>query len=278
MKVILSRKGFDSGYGGYASPILPNGQMISLPIPYKKDDIKYSEVKADGSKTFYDLMKDLNPKIKSANKWPDIDKDTRCHLDPDIYKKAIDRETNWKPCSGQTGGPQGHLRKQEVREGDLFIFFGWFRKTVYNDGKLVFDPLERDMHAIFGYLQIGEINRVGQGFDVPKWMEYHSHANIKRRNEKANTIYVARDNLSWNESLPGAGRFRFSDNLVLTKKGFSRSKWDLPDCFKEAEISYHNKDSWKAGYFQSAAIGQEFVIKDNDRVEAWARTLINGSV
>jgi hypothetical protein len=30
MKVILSRKGFDSGYGGYPSPILPDGWMISL--------------------------------------------------------------------------------------------------------------------------------------------------------------------------------------------------------------------------------------------------------
>ncbi|RIE11762.1 hypothetical protein SMC3_08215 [Candidatus Cryosericum hinesii] len=33
MRVILSRKGFDSGYGGWASPILPDGRMLSLPIP-----------------------------------------------------------------------------------------------------------------------------------------------------------------------------------------------------------------------------------------------------
>jgi hypothetical protein len=32
-KVILSRKGFDSSCGGYPSPILPDGTMISLPIP-----------------------------------------------------------------------------------------------------------------------------------------------------------------------------------------------------------------------------------------------------
>jgi len=275
MRIILSRKGFDSAYGGYPSPILPSGEMISLPIPYKEDNIRYSDVKADGSKTCYDLMKDLKPTIKSADKWPDIDKDTRCHLDPDIYRKAINRETNWKPCFGQAGRAQGHLRKQEVREGDFFLYFGWFRKTVYgDDGKLVFDPRERDMHAIFGYLQIGKIIRVGRGGDVPKWMEYHSHANIKRRNEKANTIYIARDNLSWNESLPGAGRFMFNDKLVLTKKGFSKSKWDLPDCFREAEISYHGKSSWKDGYFQSAAVGQEFVVRDNEEIEEWAKSLI----
>ena len=60
MKIILSRKGFDSEYGGYPSPILPNGQMISLPIPDQKDDIKYSDVKA-GELTCYDLMKVLSP-------------------------------------------------------------------------------------------------------------------------------------------------------------------------------------------------------------------------
>lgn len=98
----------------------------------------------------------------------------------------------------------------------------------------------------------------------------------KRRRNKTNTIYIARDNLSWNESLPGAGRFNLNDKLILTKKGLSRSKWCLPDFFKEAEISYHTKDSWKDGYFQSAAIGQEFAIKDNDEVEEWVRGLIEG--
>ena len=33
MKIILSRKGFDSENGGYASPILPDGSLVSLPIP-----------------------------------------------------------------------------------------------------------------------------------------------------------------------------------------------------------------------------------------------------
>lgn len=37
MKIILSRKGFDSSAGGVASPILPGGEMISLPIPETGD-------------------------------------------------------------------------------------------------------------------------------------------------------------------------------------------------------------------------------------------------
>jgi hypothetical protein len=34
MKIILSRKGFDTGYGGVPSPILHDQSLLSLPIPY----------------------------------------------------------------------------------------------------------------------------------------------------------------------------------------------------------------------------------------------------
>ena len=208
-------------------------------------------------------------------------RDTRCHFDPDINKDSIDREPGWRPCFGQDGAAQSHLENQGVCEDDLFLFFGWFRKTVFNNGKLEFDPPEKGKHIIFGYLQIDEIKRVNNEFDIPKWLAYHPHVAEERRNvepEKTkNTIYIARDNLSWNSSLPGAGRLVFNDKLVLTKEGFSRSKWNLPDSFSGAKISYHNDNSRKGGYFQSAAIGQEFVIKDNDRVEEWAKGVIEGS-
>lgn len=78
---------------------------------------------------------------------------------------------------------------------------------------------------------------------------------------------MAKDHLSWNKQLPGAGTFKFNKILVLTKNKLTRSKWLLPEFFKTAEISFHNKNSWKDGYFKSAAIGQEFVIKDNQEVE-----------
>jgi len=45
MKIILSRKGFDSSFGRYPSLIYEN-KLISLPIPSfsNKTDIKYSEI------------------------------------------------------------------------------------------------------------------------------------------------------------------------------------------------------------------------------------------
>jgi len=57
MKIVLSRKGFDSKYGGYPSPILPDRNMISLPIPDYRDSIKYSNLKIDKSENYFLLMK-----------------------------------------------------------------------------------------------------------------------------------------------------------------------------------------------------------------------------
>ena len=44
MKLILSRKGFDSSYGKVPSPIFPDDRMLSLPIPDKSSVIKYSDI------------------------------------------------------------------------------------------------------------------------------------------------------------------------------------------------------------------------------------------
>ena len=40
MKTILSREGFDSGYGGRASPIFPDHSIASYPIPDPKDEVQ----------------------------------------------------------------------------------------------------------------------------------------------------------------------------------------------------------------------------------------------
>jgi hypothetical protein len=233
MKIILSRKGFDSEFGGYPSPIFPNGQMISLPIPAKGpwDSIKYSEL-SFGNKTLYEIMKELNSKIKINKKWKKLTKNTKCHLDPDIYRNLRKRPKEWKPLFGQIRAAASHLEKQGVKEGDIFLFFGWFRKTKYSNGKLIFDSESPGKHVIFGYLQIGKIIKVREDTILPKWMEYHPHTKPERRKTKNNTIYVARDSLSWNKKLPGAGIFHFGEDLVLTKDGFSRSFGPCPNFLK----------------------------------------------
>ena len=44
MKIILSRKGFDSENGETQSPILPDGTLLSLPIPDEKGNNAFSSL------------------------------------------------------------------------------------------------------------------------------------------------------------------------------------------------------------------------------------------
>ena len=84
MKVILSRKGFDSQYGGMPSPILPDGTLLSLPIPSKTDmETKYRDLYY-GNSSYYDIIHTLNPNNK-------IKEEYNCHLDPDIREEIKDR-------------------------------------------------------------------------------------------------------------------------------------------------------------------------------------------
>lgn len=65
MKVILSRKGFDSGYGGMPSPILPDGTMLSMPIPSDGDNVRFNELYHEGQ-SYSEILSQLNPKKLSA--------------------------------------------------------------------------------------------------------------------------------------------------------------------------------------------------------------------
>jgi hypothetical protein len=277
MKIILSRKGFDSGYGGYASPIFPNGRLISLPIPYQDDNTKYSGLKFNDDLTYYDLMKGLSKNIRFDREVHNLDVNSSCHCDPDLDISVRKRNKYWRPCFGQNIQSQAHLVNEGVKEDDLFLFFGWFRKVVDKHGVFKFDSLKfaPNLHVIFGYLQIGEILRIDETTNVPECIRDHPHAaNIRLRRSPLNTVYIARDTVSWDKNIPGAGVFNFDKKLVLTKTGFPRSQWDLPEFFKNVRISRHSKESWKHGYFQSVRIGQEIVVEDNNAVENWAKALI----
>lgn len=280
MKVILSRKGFDSKHGGIPSPIFPDGRIISFPIPAKNDRIFYSDLQYKKNENLYDLINSIQQSRSLENK---IQRKTSCHLDPDLYKSLIKRNSNWVPLFGQKRASQTHLDNFYVSIGDLFLFFGWFRriKQVNNQYKY-FGP---NLHIIFGYLQIGSI--VKDKKDLKNWMLYHPHARyFDSKTIKNNALYVARKTLSWNNKLSGASPFNyFNNNLVLTQKDekdmyYSRSKWFFTkDFFKNRiAITHHSKDNWKSEYFQSSNIGQEFVIEENNSVKQWAKEIIKVSL
>lgn len=262
MKVILSRKGFDSGYGGCPSPILPDGTMISMPIP-QEDGIPFENLIFNG-KNYLSIWNDLNPKVDKTG--------LNAHLDPDIRKnvRTIDIP-QWKPIFGQCSAAQTHLSNQGVGVGDLFLFFGMFKKVFDDDGVYKYDVAASTEHVIYGYLQIGEII---SGNERHKYA-WHPHA--KDYSVNNNTMYIASDELVIDGKtigVPGYGVLNYDKRRVLTKAGHSKSHWELPDFFKEISITYHTANSFKDNYFQSAKKGQEFVISEDDRVSDWVKNII----
>ncbi len=272
MKVILSRKGFDSGYGGYPSVILPDGELVTFPIPSLDDKRCYSNLKTSSGKRLIDIMYQLNDHVWLNKLKRELDDNITCHLDPDITFNSVERDNDWLGSFGQVDSAQGHLEKEKIKEGDLFLFFGWFREVEIVNNKNKFKNNE-DKHIIFGYLEIGKIIHPKKD-EIPNWLKLHPHADYKKYNDN-NCIYIAREKCSFNEGIKGYGMFSYNEKLNLTKKGMTRTKWDLPDFFKNLTITYHTADNWKDDHFKSACRGQEFVIEENINIENWAKDLIN---
>ncbi len=268
MKLILSRKGFDSSpaCGGCASPIFPDGQMISLPIPHPGGTITFGQLGHRGVDVGK-VASDLTGKRKIV-KQP-------AHLDPDLDPTARPRRNGWRPAFGQDSAAQRHLERQRVGVGDLFLFFGWFKRVEVVGGRYRYVPSAPDLHVIFGWLRVGEILRIGPD-PLPLWMSDHPHA--MRDCARHNTIYVAAGS-------DGGVFQQFAPCLQLTdvtSKG--RSVWRLPADFlpgSRRPLTYHGDASrWTGGAdhcrLQSVGKGQEFVVNlaEYPGVQRWAEELV----
>jgi hypothetical protein len=275
MKIILSRKGFDSTTGGCASPIFPNGTLFSLPIP-NNDDLKYDKLKLFGKEgDVCSLIESLNGKY---------DNTSGVHLDPDIRADIVDRRSKFIGAFGQSHAALSHLEKNNVDIGDIFLFFGWFREVEDNNGKWKFKKDAKDKHIIFGYLQIGEIissSNMGNSKTINKFSSLKKHPHYIKRNDKEygdnNCIYVASEgNLKINGKdfgVPSFGTFeKQHELLVLTKSNQDkRSLWELPNCFNHGNFTYHkNQTRWKKEndkvILNSVGRGQEFVVETNPEI------------
>jgi len=289
MKIIFSRKGFDSGYGGIPSPIFPDGTMLSMPIPSKEDHIGYNQLVVPNiSKTYWQVLRELleNKKLREGEKLKiplDKRKNYPCHFDPDLRKESLSgREKGWLPSLGQIGSAQGHLRKQGIQRDDLFLFFGWYQFIEFRNGELCYKKDVKyvdGFHIFFGYLEIGKIlDHQAIKTHTPSWLKYHPHFRLpRRRKDESNTIYVSTRKLSWNTkntNIPGGGMFKFHKDLILTRENHNRTEWNLdPQIFKNLKITYH-PDPWENGGFKSARKGQEFVVHSDKKAIEWAKKLI----
>lgn len=269
MKVILSRKGFDSSFGGYPSPILPDGTMLSMPIP-GKSEIPYSDI-IYNSVSYSDILAQL-----SKNKF----NEPHCHLDPDIRpclrKTPVD---GWRPAFGQLGTAQSFLEKR-VGVGDLFLFFGWFKKTKetkngysYMSKKDSSDFYDiSDLQVIYGYLQIGEII---QNKDEIRKFTWHPHSGDEYNKEGyKNTLYIPAERLSFAPDLPGYGTFSYDKKFVLTAEHMTRSNWENKNFLTHlVESNRKNCAKDKSKHIQYRGQWQELVVDESHELEEWVKEL-----
>jgi hypothetical protein len=151
MRLILSRKGFDSQYGGCASPIFPGGLLASLPIPSGHAEPKFASLNV-GAYNLGEVVQQLTQGRKTP-----VEAHSGVHLDPDIDETLTVREPYWRGAFGQVASAQGHLARQGVEPGDVFLFFGWFRHVERSSGIWRYVADAPNLHVLFGWLQIGEI-------------------------------------------------------------------------------------------------------------------------
>ena len=232
MKIVFSRKGFDSAAGGGPSPIV-DGRPVSLPIPDSKGL----------SPTTY-AARGVGDLVEAATRGR-VRRDALCHDDPMFLPDGT--------CVfGQCGGAQTHLDRQGVGIGDVFLFFGWFR-----------DPDGEDHHRIFGYQRIAQIVRLASADEttLARFRAHkHPHAFGFHHGNRSDTLYVG----------PGKTAQTAPPGLRLTAPGATRSLWRVPRWLRDVGLTYHaDPKRWPApDRLRSAAQGQEFVADITNSSEA----------
>lgn len=156
MRIIFSRKGFDSAAGGGPSPIV-EGRPLSLPIPA-----------GAASRTSYGSL-GLGEHVARASR-SKLGPHDLCHHDPMFLADGT--------CLfGQCGAAQTHLERQGVGPGDVFLFFGLYR-----------DPADGEPHhRIFGYLKVEEVIPLAQG--APAWLAALAHPHALAMHHRNDVIY-----------------------------------------------------------------------------------------
>ena len=127
MKIIFSRKGFDSANGGVPSPIFPDGTTLSLAdsVPQKSDSLQGRTV----------VWRIYRPQWWRVCPIVEYWERTGAIWTRNLNAGGLERLPGWRPAFGQVESAQSHLEKPRVSgPGDLFLFFGWFRAVERANG------------------------------------------------------------------------------------------------------------------------------------------------
>jgi hypothetical protein len=180
-----------------------------------------------------------------------ISRDTLCHDDPMFADSSC-----W---FGQVGAAQGHLRRQAVGIGDVFLFFGIFA-----------DPDNGHRHhRIFAYLKVACCGAPKVVARHPDWNEPpRRHPHFEGEWNANNTIYHG----------PAAVAGRATAALRLTWPNAPVNLWTVPPWLRELGLTYHGHETRWIGEtgLESVRRGQEFVcdIGDNEHAHGWLQAIV----
>ena len=230
MRIIFSRKGFDSAAGGGPSPIV-DGRPISLPIPA-----------GVASNTSYGDL-GLGDLVATASRGK-LSEGDLCHHDPMFCDDG-------QCYFGQCGAAQSHLANNGVTIGDVFVFFGLFGDERTGERH----------HRIFGYQRIERMVVLSQcKREERQELISLNHPHALAMHGRNDVIYVG----------TGRMARAAHPELRLTVEGGPLTLWRVPEWLKETGLTYHARpDRWETrGLLQSVARGQEFVSDIGENAEA----------
>jgi hypothetical protein len=265
-KIILSRKGFDSTAGVIHSPII-DGKFFSLPIPEGGSGLFYKDLKLFGNNMdLFSLIRQLGAKQFSE-----------CHMDPNLNPSlyGLNEKDGWSPVFGQDDTALKHLLDtNKISVGDIFLFFGRFKYATLK-GKKVEYLKSKELHAIYGFLEIGEIVNIGKGLNDEQKEKFNNHPHVKHQEyyHKNSTLFIPAS-----KSIHGlshtVGTFKFNKELVLSEEEKSLSNWKMPKPFWGKEFTYELKID-KKGIVKSPGRGQEMVGNASEEMISWIRKIVN---
>lgn len=237
MRIVLSRKGFDSASGGGPSPIV-DGRPVTLPIP----------AGAASATTYGDLgLGALAARASRGRLGPG----SLCHHDPMVLPDGT-------ALLGQCGAAQTHLARGHVGPGDLFVFFGLFCA----EG-------EPPHHRIFGYLAVEEVVPLADAaeplLEDLRTLGFPHALGLHAAND---TLYRGRGALA--QRAGAALRLTVPEGPPSL---WQVPAW-LREC---GLTYHAREDRWLAGdRLQSVARGQEFITDVGNRADAraWAARVI----
>jgi hypothetical protein len=287
MKVIFSRKGFDSRAGGFASPIFPDGTIFSVPIPAKNNNTSYSDLSFQyNGESISTILNQITKSKKGAGhsrifseemQYCDYqDSNNKMHHDPMLFNE----ETLKGLVFGQAGSAAGELINQKVKEDDIFLFYGWFREVEKDGvGEWKYKQDSKDKQVIWSWLQVQncvDLNNANDRDDIIKRYPFITkHPHFFDRYGIKNLLYIPTDHnlfISRGTGRASSGVFeKYDAKRCLTDlhnyKG--RSTWRLPLCFQYPHAFTRLKNFTPEGrdtvvFYKG--FGQEYIL-DLDKVD-----------